>query len=153
RIYLNADNARRLYNYTGPVGANTQGQSGPPLPAITTNPGEFEVQANVAWNNTNIPVRVGDRYSFAVRGQVAFGQGPTQIAGADGDPTTKASRAPMPNVNVGALIGKIGNGAPFGIGASGNVLTMPGTGLLYLAVNDETYPDNSGAYRVTITKR
>jgi hypothetical protein len=120
---------------------------------MTTAPGEIEVQANVAWNTTNIGVRRGDRYSFAVRGQIAFGQGPTQMASADGDPTTHSPRAAMPSVNIGALIGKIGNGAPFAIGASGNTLTMPGTGPLYLAVNDDGYPDNSGAYRVTITKR
>jgi len=151
RIYLNADNARRLYNYTAPA-AGAAG-AGPQLPAITTAPGEIEVNANVNWNPTQVGVRSGDRYAFVVRGQIAFGSGPTQVSGPDGDPTTRAPRAQMPGVNVGALIGKIQNGAPFVIGGSGNVVTMSGTGPLYLAINDDNYVDNSGAYRVTIVKR
>ena len=88
-----------------------------------------------------------------MRGQIAFGQGPTQTSGADGNPTTRAQTAPVPVMGVGGLIGKVGNSAPFPIGNNRNAITMPATGRLMLAVNDDNYPDNSGAYRVTIARR
>jgi hypothetical protein len=152
RIYLNADNARRIYNFTAPRTAAGNNVA-PVIADITTVPGEMEVQANVPWSDTGLVVRRGDQIMFSVRGQIAFGTGPTQRSGADGDPNTRARTAPMPNVGVGALIGRIGNSAPFGIGNQKNALTMPASGRLFLAVNDDNYSDNSGAYRVTITRR
>ena len=156
RIYLNADHARRIYNFTNPTPASRGGGNTAPAPAAPVTPtarGEIEVQANVPWNDTGIDVRRGQQVTISVRGQIAFGQGPTQKASADGDPTTHSQRAPVPNMGVGGLIGKVGNSAPFAIGNSPNAITMPATGRLLLAVNDDGYADNSGAYRVTIARR
>ena len=52
---------------------------------------------------------------------------------------------------MGALIGRIGNGAPFGIGNQTNV-PMPASGMLFLGVNDNNFDDNSGEFRVEITR-
>jgi hypothetical protein len=151
RIYLNADNARRLYNFTGPRGrrGNNAGRGS----NITTAPGEIEVQANMPWNDTGLDVRRGEQIAFSVRGEIAFGQGPTQRSSADGDASTRTQAAPVQNMGVGGLIARVGNSAPFPVGNNRNAITMPATGRLMLAVNDDNYNDNSGAYRVTIARR
>jgi len=59
--------------------------------------------------------------------------------------------APLPHALAGALIGRIDNGAPFGIGNQTS-LTMPATGTLYLGVNDDTVSDNSGQFQVVISR-
>ena len=60
---------------------------------------------------------------------------------------------PDPSVPVGALIGRIGNGAAFGIGMQTQPLPMPVSGRLMLGVNDDERADNSGFYVVTITRQ
>ena len=50
----------------------------------------------------------------------------------------------------GALIGRIGNGAPFAIGDQTIALPMPADGQLFLAVNDDEVGDNKGAFVVTL---
>ena len=44
------------------------------------------------------------------------------------------------------------NGAPFPIGTSPQLVTMPANGRLYLGVNDDEFGDNSGAFAVTIVR-
>jgi hypothetical protein len=60
-----------------------------------------------------------------------------------------ARRAPLPNALAGALVGRVGNGRPFGIGDQTSV-TMPDDGRLYLSVNDDALGDNTGAFQVRI---
>ena len=57
----------------------------------------------------------------------------------------------MPNTLAGALIGRIGNGAPFGIGNQTTLVT-PAAGQLFLGVNDGDLNDNTGEFRVEITR-
>ena len=47
------------------------------------------------------------------------------------------------------MIGRIGNGAPFGIGNQ-TVVPMPATGELFLGVNDDEVGDNSGGFVVDV---
>ena len=58
-------------------------------------------------------------------------------------------RAPLPSALAGALIGRIGNGAPFGIGNQ-TLVPMPATGELFLGVNDDEVGDNSGGFVVDV---
>lgn len=58
----------------------------------------------------------------------------------------------MPAVNAGALIGRVGNSQPFGIGDQASV-PMPFDGILFLAVNDDERSDNSGEFVVSLTRR
>jgi hypothetical protein len=51
----------------------------------------------------------------------------------------------------GALIGRVGNSAPFAIGDQTQALPMPADGQLFLAVNDDEVSDNQGAFAVTLT--
>jgi hypothetical protein len=54
-------------------------------------------------------------------------------------------------VNAGALIGRVGNSAPFGIGDQAAV-PMPFDGVLFLAVNDDERSDNRGEFIVSIRR-
>ena len=81
-------------------------------------------------------------------------------------PTTRSDRArpagtsrmapgsPLPSVNAGALIGRVGNSQPFGIGDQASV-PMPFDGILFLAVNDDERADNAGdsSCRLNRTRR
>jgi hypothetical protein len=73
-------------------------------------------------------------------------------AASAGMPSRTAPGSPMPNVAIGGLIGRIGNGAPFAIGNQASV-PMPNAGLLYLAVNDDELSDNSGGFVVQLGRR
>ena len=49
-----------------------------------------------------------------------------------------------------ALIGRVGEDAPFFIGSDTEGIRVRGSGQLFLGVNDETLEDNSGSFRVTV---
>ena len=50
----------------------------------------------------------------------------------------------------GTLIGRVNSGKPFSIGATTNALQIPATGTLFLGINDDHVPDNSGNYVVKV---
>jgi hypothetical protein len=151
RIYLNPDSARTVFNYSGPsatgAAVGTSGQTNTQAGAI-----QVQVQANQAWNDGGITVKKGDRLQFSTTGQVNFGPNPGMTAGPQGSDMFRKPTFPLPNGPVGALLGRIGTGAPFAIGNNPNPISMPGNGRLMLGVNDDELGDNSGAYTVTITK-
>jgi len=60
--------------------------------------------------------------------------------------------APLPNALMGALIGRIGNSAPFGIGDQSS-FTAPASGMLFLRVNDDNLSDNAGEFAVDLIGR
>jgi len=55
----------------------------------------------------------------------------------------------LPKALAGALIGRIDNGPPFGIGNQTSLIA-PASGILYLGVNDDNVGDNSGQFQVLI---
>jgi hypothetical protein len=57
----------------------------------------------------------------------------------------------LPAALAGALIGRIDNGLPFGIGDQ-STITAPASGLLYLGTNDDNVSDNSGQFQVIISQ-
>jgi hypothetical protein len=61
-------------------------------------------------------------------------------------------RAPIQTANAGALIARIGTGAPFAIGNQTTVRMPPNGGLLFLGINDDNVGDNSGEFQVTISR-
>jgi hypothetical protein len=148
RVYLNPESARNTFNYTVPAG--TAGRTQEIAPGAR---GETVVKAITPWNDTGIDVRRGQVIRFSVRGQIMFGPDPSQIAGPDGSTQMKSGTYPVPDMPVGGLIGKVGNSAPFPIGGNQNGISMPTAGRLMLGVNDDHYPDNSGAFYVTISRR
>jgi len=153
RIYLNSTNAHAAYRAPGgpatsaaPTAVGTSGQSQAPQGAI-------QVQANVPWTDTRITVKSGDMVSFQATGQINFGQSPGQQAGPDGNPAAHSPNYPIPALNAGTLIGKVGSSAPFGIGTNSAPVRMPASGRLMLGVNDNEIKDNSGYFSVVITRQ
>jgi len=146
RVYLNAESAKTVFNYTAPSGVNTAtaGTAGVAVP------GAVLVQANQAWTDTGITVPRGARVTFQSSGTIHYGQGADQTATLDGNPTEHRATYPLPSAPVGALIGKVGNGPVFGIGSSNQPLSI-GTGRLMLGINDDQLGDNSGFYSVVVT--
>ncbi|HSK09212.1 MAG TPA: hypothetical protein VK911_06525 [Vicinamibacterales bacterium] len=109
-----------------------------------------QVSAARQWTPTGITVRQGEVVQFSSSGEVRLSGNPddvSQVAGKAGD---YAVRATIPRTLLGALIGRIGNGEPFGIGDQSSI-TMPASGQLYLGVNDADFRDNSGEFTVVLT--
>ncbi len=114
---------------------------------------QIRVDASQPWTDTGITVNEGDRVVFGASGQITFGKSSGQTSGPDGNPSEHRATYPDPKVPVGALIGRIGNSAAFGIGMQTQPLPMPASGRLMLGVNDDDRADNSGFYTVTVTKQ
>jgi hypothetical protein len=113
--------------------------------------GTFTVAANRQWTPTGIRVNQGDVLRFSSSGEIHFTGNPADKAGVAGSPDHKfIGGAPLPAALAGALIGRIDNGLPFGIGDSTSI-TAPASGLLYLGTNDDNVADNSGQFQVIIS--
>lgn len=139
----------RIYLGLYPFAATAQGDAAaaPHVPA-----GAVRVPASSGWVATGLTVRKGDLVSFTTSGEVQLSETAADRAKAPGT-TRVAPGAPLPTVNAGALIGRIGNsGMPFGIGDQASV-PMPDAGLLYLAVNDDNRGDNAGEFIVVVSRR
>jgi hypothetical protein len=113
--------------------------------------GTFTVAANRQWTPTGIRVNQGDVLRFSSSGEIHFTGNPADRAGVAGSPDHKfVGGAPLPGALAGALIGRIDNGLPFGIGDQ-TTITVPASGLLYLGTNDDNVADNSGQFQVVIS--
>ena len=106
-----------------------------------------------AWTPTGLSVRKGEVLTFHPTGEVQLSTDPSDVANAAGSKSgRRAANAPLPTAFAGALIGRIGpNGQPFGIGSDTSV-PMPGSGQLFLGVNDDSLDDNQGEFRVEIAR-
>jgi hypothetical protein len=143
RVYVNPAGARSVY--ASILGTGTPG-------AVATSGTTIRVPANQAWTDTGITVNQGDKVVFQASGEITYGRSPGQTATPDGGADHRA-QYPAPSLPVGALIGRVGNGAPFGIGTQTQPLPMPASGRLMLGVNDNELADNAGAYTVVVSKQ
>jgi hypothetical protein len=143
RVYVNPAGARSVY-------ASVLGNATPG--AVATSGTTIQVPANQAWTDTGITVNAGDKVVFQASGQITYGRSPGQTASPDGGPDRRPNY-PLPSVPVGALLGRVGNGAPFGIGTQTQPLPMPASGRLMLGVNDNELTDNGGSYTVVVAKQ
>jgi hypothetical protein len=153
RIYLNSSNAHAAYR-----GQAAPATAAAPAPVATAGQAQargrtVRVNANVPWNDTGISVKAGDMLTFQPSGQINFGQSPGQQAAPDGNPAAHSPNYPIPALNAGTLIGKVGNSAPFGIGTNTAPIRMPADGKLMLGVNDNEVKDNTGFFSVAIGKQ
>lgn len=143
------DQVSRVYLGGYPFAA-TAGSSNP----VTTldpgvgSPGSVRVPARSGWVNTGLRVSRGQIVGFNTTGEVQLSDNSNDRARAAGSPRM-APGSPLPSVNAGALIGRVGNSQPFGIGDQSSV-PMPFDGVLFLAVNDDQLSDNSGEFLVAI---
>jgi len=141
----------RVYLGTYPF-ASTSGAASPAtsLEPGSDSPGAVRVSARGGWVNTGLRVRRGQYVGFNTTGEVQLSSNPNDRARSPGTPRMAAG-APMPSVNAGALIGRVGNSAPFAIGDQASV-PMPFDGVLFLAVNDDERSDNAGEFVVSLNR-
>jgi hypothetical protein len=147
RVYVNPAGARSVY--AAVLGNNTNAVATSGVMVGETR--NINVAGNQPWTDTGITVNAGDRVQFQASGEILFGRTAGMNSTPDGNPAIRGNY-PDPTVPVGALIGKIGNSAPFAIGMQTQPLGMPASGRLYLGVNDNDFSDNSGAFTVVVRR-
>jgi len=109
------------------------------------------VPANVAWTNTGLNVSRGQYLRFEPSGEIRLSfNGDDMATAAGGKNFRLVDKAQIPTIPVGALIGRVGNGQPFSIGDTTQAFQMPADGRLFLGVNDDHLPDNSGNFVVKV---
>jgi hypothetical protein len=128
------------------------------------------VPADSGWVDTGIDVVPGEEIRFSASGEIDLQKGnPEAVCGAAGiDLIT--SEQPIPNANLGALIGKVvqlvasrvdeDSGMEvrdeifilFLIGPE-NAVAVPIKGRLYLGVNENVLRDNGGQFSVVVLRR
>ena len=103
------------------------------------------------WTDTGIYVRAGDEISFDATGRIQFSGGADSAVEWRGAPDgRKSNSAPVPNLPIGHLIARIGNGAAM---STEGIIRAQQPGRLYLGVNDDVMTDNSGSFQVSVTVR
>jgi hypothetical protein len=146
-----SDQVGRVYLAGGATAGTSGSGSGTTGATAGTGTG-LVVSAKQQWTSTGITVRRGEVLTFNATGQIQLSADSNDVAVPAGARTPRyATNAPMPRELAGAIIGRIGNGQPFGIGNLTTV-TMPAAGILFLGINDDELNDNSGEFRVEITR-
>jgi hypothetical protein len=111
------------------------------------------VDPRARWTDTGFSVNAGDVIVINTSGSVQLSDDAADTAGAAGSRAgRRAAEAPLPDAFAGALIGRIGDSAAFGIGNQ-TVIRAPASGVLYLGVNDDFLGDNAGRFRVALSIR
>jgi hypothetical protein len=148
RVFTSNDVSRV---FLGRPGSPAVTLPGTPSDNLAPGTGRIRVAGNGGWVNTGLTVQQGQRLLFTSTGEVRLSADPNDVATPAGSRNGRmAPNAPLPGVLAGALIGRIGNGAPFGIGNQTSV-PAPNAGMLFLAVNDDQVSDNAGAFGVDVT--
>lgn len=140
RIVLARTDAAASVNTAATTGTTSTGGAG------------IAVNAKQQWTPTGLVVRRGEVLTFNTTGEIQLSTAGDDIAAPAGAKSGRfTAGAPMPSALAGALIGRIGNGQAFGIGNLTTV-AMPAAGQLFLGINDDHLDDNSGEFRVEITR-
>ncbi len=139
---LNRDGVLTLREYAG---IDTSSQS----PEVRI----VDVDARVRWVYAGFVVDKGDVLTLNADGSVQLSDDPDDAAIVSGSLSgRRAPEAPMPQELAGALIARIGNAAPFGVGDQRQIIA-PASGQLFLGVNDDHLGDNRGWFKVRIIVR
>lgn len=125
-----------------------------------------KVSASQPCTNTRIQVRRGESIQFSAIGEASYGYEGSPVnseplTNPDGDRFVNGRNigkkidpnALLPGA-IGALIARVNNSDYFLVG-SGNQISMPRNGTLYLCYNDvkDGYASNTGSYTVSIYRR
>ena len=103
------------------------------------------------WIDSGVFVYAGDIVRFDSTGTIQMSGDAADVADPGGARSgRRASNAPLPDRSAGAVIARIDQGAPIFVGANTSGIRMPQTGRLYLSVNDDHLPDNTGEFRVVV---
>jgi Ca2+-binding EF-hand superfamily protein len=103
------------------------------------------------WIDSGVFVYAGDIVRFRATGTVQMSGDAADVADPGGARSgRRATDAPLPQQPAGALIARIDQGGPIFVGSTAAGIRMPQTGRLYLSVNDDHLPDNSGEFQVVV---
>jgi hypothetical protein len=146
-----ADGNYGTYNNNYPAyGTYNDGYGNYGTPANTRT---ITIPGSRTWTNTGVDVRRGDVIHFRASGNMTLSTNQSDVATPAGSTSGRmAGNSPLPGVTGGMLIGRVGNGLPFAVGAEADV-TMPANGRLFLGVNDDDVRDNVGSFVVEIWNR
>ncbi len=151
RMLSSSEVARIVLSHTDAAAAAVSGTTGA-TPSTPASGSGIVVSARQAWTSTGLNVRRGEVVNFNTTGEVQLSGDGGDLAGSAGSKSGRyAANAPLPRSFAGALIGRIGNSAPFAIGNQATI-TMPASGQLFLGINDDGFEDNQGEFRVEITR-
>jgi hypothetical protein len=101
-----------------------------------------------AWTDSGIEVNAGDNVTVTASGTVFHNE--TSAIGPEGFPNRPELLTPLATANHAGLLGKVGSGDPFYIGARGS-FTADHDGRLLLGINDGGLENNHGAFRAALT--
>lgn len=124
------------------------------LPARGANPPttvRLSIPGATMWLQTSVTLAAGESASITATGTISYGSGDPRCAGIPITPDGCAAETAAIPGPAGALVAKVGTGAPLIAGSS---TTVTGPGRISLGVNDyETeFGNNTGAFAVTITR-
>ena len=100
---------------------------------------------------TGIMVNARDQIRFTASGEIKLGPEVTATPNGN-DSLARRKTYPVSSAPAGALIGRVGNTAPFLIGNNTNPIAMPASGELFLGINDDKFTDNSQWFTVRIQR-
>lgn len=136
------------------AGGGTGGGGATPERGGMQADGSVAVMANQPWTDTGINVRAGEMLRFDVTRAIRVTGSDESTADGNTDVTARAvlRTVPVRSMPVGGLIGRVGNGQPFAIGTAPQPIRMPVNGRLWLGINDLSFNDNSGHFRVIVSR-
>jgi hypothetical protein len=130
------------------------------LPASATTPQSQNVLlgSRQVWTPTSLTVNAGDTITVRATGFIHFGNRPIDHVSPDGVAwgakctgiATVQGHWPVGGLACWSLVGRVGTGAPFELGANGQEHATT-SGPLQLGINDNLLVDNSGAWPVVVT--
>jgi len=150
---VNSDQVARIYlsRWQGMPTLTSAATEAPSQPSLDPGGAGITIPAGQCWTNTLMSVRKGQRATFNGSGEIQLSADAQDIAGVAGSRTGRtAPNAPLRGALAGALIGRVGNSQPFGIGDQTFALPMPASGQLFLGINDDNCGDNRGQFKVEI---
>ena len=112
---------------------------------------DVEVRAREPFTDTGIRVRAGQLIYVEASGEVKWGR--NREDGPEGEDDSPVNNGrPIPASPAAALIGRVGEEGRelFFIGRGQGPFRMRASGTLYLGINDDTFNDNSGSFRVVV---
>ena len=113
---------------------------------------DVDVRARTPFTDTGIRVRAGQLVYVEASGEIRWGRGDREDGPAGEKNSPVNNGRPIPAAPAAALIGRVGddNRDLFLIGADPGPFRMRANGTLYLGINDDTFQDNNGSFRVVI---
>ena len=140
------------------------------VPAALPMEKKVVVPAAGGWLDTGIDVGPGEEILLRASGEIVLQRGNPEGACGPGGLDIVTVEQPVPNANLGALIGKIAQLVSSRVDADSGqevrdevfilflvgperTVTVPFKGRLYLGVNENVVKDNGGEFSVLVTRR